>query len=562
MSDIPNLIQAINKDRELAVEVLTKLPQLIGSDQMVTFDLDTPVEVPSIPMFQRQLSAGNLGTRVGNLEALSRGLIQEVDDISTEVGLDRVNPFWSPLSLNNDGDIDRTEILFRAEVEDGVRLPFDGYYELVVDRQFEGDAARVGGWMLPNYTEQVEARYTGRPNYNETINANTYQLTTGTRTRTRSYTRRSYRVGHYYRWLRWRRRKRRVVVTRSYTVTTVEPIVSSLEGSMVAQTFKPAETRVLTGLDVYVDRPGAYFNTASPRIILCETAYGQPDMDQVLAHGTFRENAALAYDSSSTSRQQQLCNVDLDRPVLLEGGKSYAFVVVADAHFYLGRTSNTDKTGGLFYTQDGAAWDQNLSYDIGFALRFATFNSASEVINISPLSLSGGIASIKQDLLSVVPEGGEIRTEFELGGTWLSVDDVDQLNSLPAHTPMRLVLEGTEKVMPLIDTTRSKVTALRPAEQMRFFSSERPEAQEVRIAYELVGFVDEFHTFDPALQTSDDVRHTPSMIEVKESGDGNVRSVTAVYELPSSSAYKHDIKASTSTAAKVFDISSIIELNT
>jgi hypothetical protein len=127
---------------------------------------------------------------------------------------------------------------------------------------------------------------------------------------------------------------------------------------------------------------------------------------------------------------------------------------------------------------------------------------------------------------------------------------------------MRLVLEGTEKVMPLIDTTRSKVTALRPAEQMRFFSSERPEAQEVRIAYELVGFVDEFHTFDPALQTSDDVRHTPSMIEVKESGDGNVRSVTAVYELPSSSAYKHDIKASTSTAAKVFDISSIIELNT
>ncbi|KII14119.1 MULTISPECIES: hypothetical protein [Phaeobacter] len=561
MSDIPTLIATIENDRALALEVLRKLPALVNTTALVQFDLDTPVEVPSIPMFQKELSAGNLGTRVGNLETLSRGLIQEVDDISSEVGLDRVNPFWSPLLLENDGDGDRTEILFRAEVEDGIRMPFDGYYEIFVDRQFETDAARLGNWMLPNHTEDTDARFTSPPNYNEVVDANSYPLTTGTRTRTRSYTRRSYRVGHYYRWLRWRRRKRRIVVTRSYSVTTVEPVTSALEGSMIGQTFRVDEARILTGLDIYLDRPGTYAPAANARVILCETAYGRPDLDQMVAQGTFRENAALTYTTSSSSRNQQLCNVDLDRPVLLEAEKSYAFVIVADAAFHVGRLGNVDKTGSLFYTQDAAAWDQNLSQDIAYQLRFAVFEGPTETINISPMSLSGGIASIKQDLLAVVPEGGDIRTEFELGGTWLSVEDVEELNSLPAHTPMRLVLSGSEKVMPLIDVTGSKVIGLRPASQMQFYSKERPEAQEVRVSYELVGFVDIYHTFDPGLKVGG-TRYTPSLVEHKDSADGNVRSLTAVFELPTVLAYQHDIKASTTTAAKVFDISSIIELNT
>ncbi|MFV1530521.1 MULTISPECIES: hypothetical protein [unclassified Phaeobacter] len=561
MSDIPTLIGTIEKDRALAVEVLRKLPQLVNTTALVRFELDTPVEVPSIPMFQQQLSAGNLGVRVGDLETLSRGLIQEVDEIAGEVGLDRISPFWSPLVLEEDGDGDRTEILFRAEVEDGLRMPFDGYYEIFVDRQFEGDAARIGNWLLPNHTEEIEQRHTSVPNYNHVLDVYSYQIQTGTRTRTRSYTRRSYRVGHYYRWLRWRRRTRRVVVTRRYTVTTVEPVTTALEGSMMAQTFRVDAQKVLTGLNVYVDRPGAWKATANPRVVLCETAYGHPNLEQVVANGTFRDTTAYNYSSTSTSRQQQLCNVDFDRPVLLEAGKSYAFVIVADAAFHMGRVSNEDKTGGVFYTQDGAAWDQQISYDFAFQLRFAKFAGASETINISPMSLSGGIASIKQDLLAEVPEGGDVQTEFQLGGTWLSVEDVEELNSLPAHTPMRLVMTGTEDAMPLIDVTGSKVIGLRPAEEMQFYSTERPEAQDVRVSYELVGFVDTYHTFDPALKVGD-TRYTPSLVEYKDSADGNVRSLTAVFELPSASAYQHDIRATTSTAAKVFDISSIIELNT
>ena len=255
-----------------------------------------------------------------------------------------------------------------------------------------------------------------------------------------------------------------------------------------------------------------------------------------------------------------LCNVDLDRPVLLKADKSYSFIVVVDAEFYVNRTSNNDDTGGLFYTQDGAAWEQDIAKDIGYELRLADFGSGTSTIEIEAMELSGGIASMKQDLLAELPEGGEVRTEMEVNSQWLPIEDMDTITSLPPYTPMRIVLSGTADAMPLIDATKSTVTGFRPATALHYYSKERGPVQELRVTYELVGYNETWHAFDPGLDVAG-TRHTPSLVEFQDSADGNVRSISAVYDLPSSAAYRHDIIAATQTAAKVFDISSIIEIN-
>jgi hypothetical protein len=553
MSDIAALTTELRALNSNAMEITSKWAELMTSTGIVSMTLaDGSVhDLPSVAKFQEELSAGNIGTRVGDLEALSRGLVQEMDRVSSSLDLDRSNPYWNPLDLKDGTDSDLTEPLYRAQIEDGLRLPYDGFTVNQVDRKFESGATRQGDWLLPNHTETVDERHDGAVSYNVYVNVAQYPIINGYKIRRRSYYRRFYYYGYYYRWWRYR------YYGRYYSVTTVTPNRTTLDGSMTAQTFKVDAEKVLTGINLYCFRPGSYKAAANPRVILTEASYGRPDMDQVLATGEFRDTSAF----SGTGNAPYLCNVDLDRPVLLEPDKSYAFVVVADAAFYVNHDGNADRTGGVFYTQDGAAWEQDIAKDMAYQLRLADFGGDTATIEVEAIELSGGIASMRQDLVADLPEGSKISVEMDVNGQWLPIKDMDNITSLPPYTPMRIVLTGSANAMPLIDVTKSTVTGFRPATALRYYSKERTPAQERRVTYELVGFNAAWHTFDPGLDVAG-TRHTPSLIEFQDSADGNVRSISAVYELPSSAAYRHDIIASTQTAAKVFDISSIIEINT
>jgi hypothetical protein len=553
MSDIAALTTELRALNSNAMEITRKWAELMTSTGIVSMTLaDGSVhDLPSIAKFQEELSAGNIGTRVGDLEALSRGLVQELDRVSSSLNLDRSNPYWNPLDLKDGTDSDLTDALYRAQIEDGLRLPYDGFTVNQVDRKFESGAARQGDWLLPNHTETIDERHNGAVSYGNRVNVAQYPVINGYKIRRRSYYRRFYYYGYYYRWWRYR------YYGRYYSVTTVTPNRTTLDGSMTAQTFKVDTEKVLTGINLYCYRPGTYKTAANPRVILTEASYGRPDMDQVLAHGEFRDTSAFSGTSTSVA---YLCNVDLDRPVLLEPDKSYAFVVVADAQFEVNHDGNSDRTGGVFYTQDGEAWEQDIAKDMAYQLRLADFGGDTATIEVEAIELSGGIASMRQDLVADLPEGSEISVEMEVNGQWLPIKDMDNITSLPPYTPMRIVLTGSADAMPLIDATKSTVTGFRPATALHYYSKERTPAQELRVTYELVGFNEEWHTFDPGLDV-DGTRHTPSLVEFQDSADGNVRSISAVYELPISAAYRHNIIASTQTAAKVFDISSVIEIN-
>jgi len=542
-TDLENLISAINQDRELAIEVLSNLPKLITEQGDITFNLDTPVQVPTIAKLQEAITSGNIPDRLKLVEAISRGLVQESERLASSLGIQQNSPFWDALDLKDNTDGDTLDPLFRAQVEGGIRMPYDGYTVLTMDRKFPSGAARIGDWLLPNYTEDIDQRWVSRYSY--------LSVTTHAAVNTSYYWRYyyiyRYYYGYYWRW--WAYRNNNI---NAYKYLQAQ---ADLTGSMMAQTFQVPSAKVLTGMLLNCQAPTTYQATANPRAILVESSFGAPDLSKTLAIGTFRSADLLQGAAQSN------VNIDFDRPVMLKANKSYALVVVADANFMVNISSNQDNTGGLFLTQDAQYWDQDIAKDWCFSLRTANFGQTPEIlIEMNALELSGGISSTKQSLLAEIPEGTTIETEVDINGTWQPLENMNSLSSLPPYSPCRLKLTGTATAMPILDVTQSEITAFRPATDLLYRSILKHGSGNIRISYELIGFNPTYHTFDPALLVNT-TRILPDVIETSITDDENVRHITATYSVsPTGVDYKHDIIGDTDTASIIYDIASIIEI--
>ncbi len=542
-TDLENLISAINQDRELAIEVLSNLPKLITEQGDITFNLDTPVQVPTIAKLQEAITSGNIPDRLKLVEAISRGLVQESERLASSLGIQQNSPFWDALDLQENTDGDTLDPLFRAQVEGGIRMPYDGYTVLTMDRKFPSGAARIGDWLLPNYTEDIDQRWVSRYSF---ISVTTHAAV-NTSYYWRYYYIYRYYYGYYWRW--WAYRNNNI---NAYKYLQAQ---ADLTGSMMAQTFQVPSAKVLTGMLLNCQAPTTYQATANPRAILVESSFGAPDLSKTLAIGTFRSADLLQGAAQSN------VNIDFDRPVMLKANKSYALVVVADANFMVNISSNQDNTGGLFLTQDAQYWDQDIAKDWCFSLRTANFGQTPEIlIEMNALELSGGISSTKQSLLAEIPEGTTIETEVDINGTWQPLENMNSLSSLPPYSPCRLKLTGTETAMPILDVTQSEITAFRPATDLLYRSILKHGSGNIRISYELIGFNPTYHTFDPALLVNT-TRILPDVIETSITDDENVRHITATYSVsPTGVDYKHDIIGDTDTASIIYDIASIIEI--
>ena len=551
-TDLENLIDTINKDRELAVEVLSKLPQLITEQGDITFDLDTPVLVPTVAKLQEAMSSGNIPDRLKLVEAISRGLVQESERLSSSLGIQQNSPFWDALDLKDNTDGDTLDPLFRAQVEDGIRMPYDGYTVLTIDRKFPSGAARIGDWLLPNYTENIDQRWASKQSH---ISVTTHAAV-NTSYYWRYYYIYRYYYGYYWRWWAYRNNN-----LNAYKYLQAQ---ADLSGSMMAQTFQVSSAKVLTGMILSCYAPTSYQAAANPRAVLVESSFGAPDLSKTLATGTFRSADLLQGAAQSN------VNIDFDRPVLLQPNKSYALIVITDSTFLVNYSANQDNTGGLFLTQDAQYWDQDILKDWCFSLRTADFSQGgnsgtqtgpSEVlIEMNALELSGGISSTKQSLLVEIPEGTSIETEVEINGTWQPLESMNSLSSLPPHSPCRLKLIGTATAMPILDVTQSEITAFRPATELLYRSVLKHGSGNIRISYELIGFNPLYHTFDPAIMINT-TRILPDVIETSITDDENVRHITATFSVsPTGVDYKHDIIGDTDTASIIYDIASIIEI--
>ena len=550
---LQDLVQAMDSDRRCSAEVLRQLPKLITENGDVPFDLDGDVtNVPSIPKLQAALSTGGLsliGDRVNQQEDLTRGIIQAIGRLASASGLSRQTAYWSPLDLSDkNSDANSNDPLYRANVDEGIRFPYDGYIVNQADRRVDSEGQRVGPYLMPEHTETTDQRWSSLSSY---INTAAYPAFSKTITRTiwRYY---RYYYGYYWYW-RYYYSYYRSAYTYTYTVPG-----KPLSGSMVGQTFQVSTSKVLKGVDLYTSSPGDYKNAANPRLLLVETAYGAPVLNKVICEGTFRDDSNLS-NTSDTS-----VHVDLEYPVLLEAKKSYAFIIISDSTWLTYYSDNNDNTGGTFYTQDGEFWTSDLAKDLAYSLRFADFGQQSEhIIELQPLSLSGGIASILLKTAAEIDPSSSLTFEVSINDQWRPIGIISDLENLPPYTPVRAVFKGNSDVMPLLNVEQSQITAFRPATDVNYISQERHDdgTGQVKVTYEITGFKPEYHTFSPTLKTVEGVLD-PTTLTSRTSSDGQVSTFDVVFDLPSGvETYQHVVNGHTQTATRLFDITGIIELS-
>jgi hypothetical protein len=573
---LPDLVNAMNQSSKISAEVLRKIVQFATGTGDVTVDLgegEGIITYPTINKLIANMQSGGLTTvqeRTAKLENLMTGVIQYATNLGQKTGQDIASPYWSKLDLvNNTNGLD-TDPLWRAKVNDGFcRYPYEAFDELLLNRKLDTTGAMLGGWLMPVYTVNTaaEKRYSATVVGN-VVNTSAYPAFTKqvTRLGTAYY---QYYYGYYYTWYYYYYNWAWGSYTYSYTTTVTE----NLSGSMIGQTFQVTQPRVLLGFDIEVVNPGGTRTAAAPKLLFVETEQGMPLFSKVIARGTLVDNVNAANTSTAATTAVQF---DLERPVMLTPGKSYAFILVASAAWNVAYSSNADSSGLLFYTQDGQYWANDLAKDACFALRIADFGSGTSTytVDLKPLSLSGGIASLSLTKAVEAATGGDIQIQIDINnnGNFTPIADMVNMQTLPAYCPLRAVYTGgSQWAMPIMNTQVSKIVYFRPGTTLRYITKDRPvKSNKLQIRYSLLGYdatdpSNPIHSFDPKLKLVDGAQPlqniAPTSLTVAATADGKYTEFTATFDIPNGvTKYRHWIFGTTATAGTLYDIIGILEI--
>lgn len=228
----------------------------------------------------------------------------------------------------------------------------------------------------------------------------------------------------------------------------------TVNGAQVGETFLNANAGWLGAISLNFTRLA---DNGGITLALCETNRGAPDLTKVISYTTI--------DRASLKLGKTMYPIDR---VFLQGGKRYAFVVITAANHWLAATAGENfPEGTLFYVLDGAYQQGDGTKDLCFSLHFAKFTSARAVIEMAPLQLAGGIATLDILADSVVPASCDLSYEVQVGGTWTPIAATTNPifgagGIMPALAPLRAVFTGTPDTMPGLKLTGSRVRVSRP----------------------------------------------------------------------------------------------------
>lgn len=352
-------------------------------------------------------------------------------------------------------------------------------------------------------------------------------------------------------WVRLRRIWTDIVTEPYWEQVTVNHTVN---GAQIAETW-------LQGQDIWLDAVGIYFTrlaaAGSLNVAICEVSdYGLPDLTKVIAITTV--------DRASMKLAPQETVVPIT-PTYLQSGKRYALVLTTAADHWVATVPGESFTQGtFFYVLDGAYAQGDGTRDLMFRMYRARFRAARAVIELTGLQLPGGILAIDILAETVVPESTTLSYEIQVGGIWYPLLAVDQYmlgqgGNIPPLLPFRVVFNGSVDMMPAVKLLDSRVKVSRPRTTFRHITKERtlpaPSTQ-IRVIFRLEAFEVAYHTATCRLLTgaSFDTEVSASSTSDVVDVDGSIER-TAVFNLGAAvSAYKIDLRGTTTTAQKTFHI--------
>lgn len=425
---------------------------------------------------------------------------------------------------------------YNAQVQEGVRFPWDGLHEAQLGLFNPLDAKvrlHADGLLLPAYTEQARLALTA---YAGEIGIASYQYQTfemiqKTMARTRLRYGPTFSVCTNSSWWQtgqlnvgrattnpydyWQASTftkdgetfeiedvqmldsvgHQIIRLKQFWVDTEEEpywdkvtTTITVQGSQIAQTILNSQDGWLTSAGLFFTRVG---DGGSVQVALCETYRGAPDLDQVLATVTLPVASLKAYPEETPV---------VFPPTFLKAGGRYALVITTGGSHFVATVSGGDYAQGtLFYCTDGAYFDGDLTKDLMLKLYFARFDQARVVTELAPLELAGGITAI--DILAerVVPASTELVHEIQIAGVWYPLDQytAGSLVNYPPLLPHRAVFLGTTDVMPGVRLTGSRLRTGRPKTALKHVSTVRTlgaPSSSIKVRLRLEGFDPAHHT--------------------------------------------------------------------
>lgn len=365
---------------------------------------------------------------------------------------------------------------------------------------------------------------------------------------------------------------RSVRVTQFWVDTYEEPYwdhvktTTSLSGQQVAQTFLNSQDGWLSQIGLYFSRKAA---SGDVNVIVCETAYGMPDLSRALSRTTITPAAIQIGATAANAALPALVETKVPiTPTYLKAGRRYAIVLVTtgDHHVAMTDTDNGVVQGTFFVSTDGAFFAGNLVSDMKMALYYARFDAPRVVVELSALQLAGGILDIDIINEAITPPACRIDYEVQVAGAWIALDAAPNgpnLGSLPAILPIRAVLTGTTDLMPGFGLTVSEATVSRTKTSFTWIGSKRTlgsPTTSIKIIIDLQAYDEVKHDCTVSLLTGSTLEGTEAadVVEDQTLPDGTIRR-TVIFNVTSVSHYAVKIVGSTTTAAETFHVAEMIE---
>ena len=481
------------------------------------------------------LVASQITAIAGSLAVVKENL--DLSDLNSLYGADQ---FLDAL------ESDPAALGYDALVEEGIRFPWTAtaLSTLQLDNPINGSVTMsADGLMVPNYSS-IEALVVGAPAANEVVQSipladyqfGTHQLIQRSISRTRLRygstrnvcTNASFWSGGQYNSVTgvftkngetfevrdangnippavgrnaahsWYRVRQFWTDTFEETYWDYQPVISTIQGVQIGQTFVNGQARYCTGLSLGLTQIGP---TGNVTVALCETRPdGTPNPNRVLAQST------LAQANLKRFPEWTLFPI---RPTLLKQGGRYGILVITGGAHYIGTVSGSNFTSGtLFFSTDGQYLLGDLTKDMRFKVHVAKFTSTRVSVELKPLQLAGGIADIDIIAPQIVPDAANLTYQVRVDDAWYSIAEMtpDFLTGLPAVLPLRAVMTGTPELMPVIHATDSQIRVSRAKTAFTHVSSERTlpsgmTTKQVRVVTRLYPFVSAQHTLAVTLMT-------------------------------------------------------------
>ncbi len=567
-----------------------KLPRLFETDQRLK-GVESWKEIAEKRVSTLASDIANIAKKLFDMEhsSLTNQLAADVARLKDLMNLpDTYSSYGADRFLTDDeSDTQNTEYYARAE--EGIRFPWAGEYEFQPDlfNPYDPAVKKYESFIIPDFDEEVRLETKG---YAGELSISQYQYQTfglkegkisivrkrygktrrvctnhyGWRGRPEDFLRQVLHIdptqvqwqtygrhGPYY-WIRinegyWEDR-----LTATYYYPTI--VTHTINGSQIAQTFLNSQNGWLTKVGFYftkVAQDGVVY------LAICETHKGMPDPSKTLILTSLEPSEIKKYPEETI--------FTLPRPVFLTAGKRYAFILITAGDHAVATVSGQEYTEGtLFYSMDGEYYQGDFTKDLMMKLYYAKFKNTFVTVELTPASLSDGIADIDITLNAIEPENTELIVEYQYNGKWYPVapETVENFAGLPAMLPLRLRFVGSTTLMPAVDFQGSKVRVARPATTFTHISTERelPTASITVDVQVLLEHFDEnkhtceIHLVDPDTGTN----YTPDVVEDKYDPFG-IRRVATFNNYPNSK-YKIKIQGTTTTALEPFLVAERIDI--